>query len=423
MKAKITKGLVAKLLDQGAADEVYDTEQLGLVLRMTQSGRGTYYVRYRNDDGRYKRLKLGRCDVMTPTQAREMTRRALTEVTQGHDPAEERKKAKAETFGAFLDIVYEPWITQHRRTGGEIMRTLRVSFRSFLSKPLSAITPQTIERWRTERRKDGVKSSTTNRQIGYLKSALTRAVDWGYLESHELARVKPEREAPGVVRFLSEAEKARLVQALDRRERAKREERDRFNVWRKERGHAPYPDLWDVPFVDFLKPAILTALYTGMRRGELFSLEWGDVDLDGARLTVRPDNAKSGRLRVIPLPGFLVDILGQWRAMRDSLTPLVFPSPQNGERMHDCNTSFRRVLKDAEIENFRFHDLRHSYASSLVQKGTDLYTVQKLLGHSSITMTERYAHLHPDNFKKAVENLTMPEMAAEKVVVGIGRPS
>lgn len=137
---------------------------------------------------------------------------------------------------------------------------------------------------------------------------------------------------------------------------------------------------------------------TGLRRGELLSLLWTDIDLEGKLLTVRGVTAKSGDTRHIPLNDEALTALKDWRL--DS---------SEGERVFPVATSFKTawgaLLKRAEVTGFRWHDLRHHFASRLVQAGVSLNTVRELLGHGSLTMTLRYAHLAPNQTRDAVSRL------------------
>ena len=102
-----------------------------------------------------------------------------------------------------------------------------------------------------------------------------------------------------------------------------------------------------------------------------------------------------------------LEVLEIWKNQMQTPAPtaLVFPSPKNGQKMDNCDSAWERLLKDAEIENFRWHDMRHDFASRLVMAGVDLNTVRELLGHSDLKMTLRYAHLAPEAKQRAVEKL------------------
>ena len=140
-----------------------------------------------------------------------------------------------------------------------------------------------------------------------------------------------------------------------------------------------------------------------MRRGELFNLKWADVNFVGKIVTVVGATAKSGKTRHLPLNDEALYTLQQWYTQRKK-SELVFPS-YDGERMDNISTSWERLIKDAKIEHFRFHDCRHDFASKLVMAGVDLNTVRELLGHSDIKMTLRYAHLAPAKLAAAVAML------------------
>lgn len=183
-----------------------------------------------------------------------------------------------------------------------------------------------------------------------------------------------------------------------------REERERFNEWRRERGYAEFPTISPNGFADYLRPMVLLSLNTGLRRGELFGLEWTDIDFEARTLAVRGAVAKSGNTRIVGLNDTALSVLDAWRRQHPGIG-LVFKSPKTGKAFDNVNKAWRELLKDAKIIGFRWHDMRHSFASWLVQSGVDLYVVRQLMGHSSIAMTERYAHLAPQAAHEAVNRI------------------
>jgi len=147
---------------------------------------------------------------------------------------------------------------------------------------------------------------------------------------------------------------------------------------------------------------------SGIRRGSLFSLKWGDVDFVAKTVTLRASTTKSGKLLRLPMNKTFINTLAIWRKQSTDITPeaLIFPSPKKkGTLMVDIKRSWETVLKFAQIENFRFHDLRHNFASQLVMQGVDLNVIRELLGHADMKMTLRYAHLAPESKLRAVELL------------------
>jgi len=149
-----------------------------------------------------------------------------------------------------------------------------------------------------------------------------------------------------------------------------------------------------------LKPIIILAVNTGMRRGEIFDLQWNHVDLKNRIIEVA--DPKNGDPRFVPINDTLMDALQQLPRRID--TPYVFPG-KNGGRLTDIKKPFLNTRKRAGLDDVRFHDLRHTFASHLVMAGVDLTTVKELLGHKSTKMTERYSHLSPKHKADAVRVL------------------
>lgn len=143
---------------------------------------------------------------------------------------------------------------------------------------------------------------------------------------------------------------------------------------------------------------------TGLRHGELFSLRWSNIDLEHRNLTVAGSYAKSGTTRQIPLNDEAVELLKQWQSQMVQDSGFVFTG-KVGSRVNNARKAWQKLLQDAGIEHFRWHDLRHHFASKLVMAGVDLNTVRELLGHSTITMTLRYAHLAPEHKAAAVARI------------------
>lgn len=146
----------------------------------------------------------------------------------------------------------------------------------------------------------------------------------------------------------------------------------------------------------WLKPLLIVALHTGMRKGEILELKWQDVDL--VRKLIRIIKSKNGEKRTIPLSNTAFNALKGIK-VRD-ISGRVFPISDRSLR-----AAFKMTLAKAGIENFRIHDMRHTFATRLVQNGVDLYKVKNLLGHKTINMTMRYAHHYPESLRSSVEVL------------------
>jgi integrase len=150
---------------------------------------------------------------------------------------------------------------------------------------------------------------------------------------------------------------------------------------------------------------VLLAINTGVRQGELFGLTVECVNLTVNSISIEGSKAKSGKTRHIPLNLEAQNILKDWLSHRGNpKSGLVFPN-YDGKQFDNVKRSWAAVLKEAKIETFRWHDMRHHFASRLVMVGVDLNTVRELLGHSSLEMTLRYAHLSPEIKAEAVSRL------------------
>lgn len=400
MRATIGTELLRKL-PPGPCD-VRDTKLTGFVLRVRPSGKHSYLVSL----GRGRWHTLGSVETLKPDEARKEARAALTARDKGEDPIAKRREARRAslTLAAFLDDHYEPWITAHRKSAVSTLVRLRGVFGAeFGGLPIVELTPWLLEKWRAARLKSGRKPGTVNRDLSALKAALTRAAAWKLIPPHSLRDVKPLQEDKiGRLRYLSAPEEARLRKALEARDVNRKAERERANAWRRARGYQEWPAFGE--YSDNLAPVVLLALNTGLRFGELTGLLWSDVDLTGALLTVRSESAKSGHARHVPLNADALEVLKAWLPADAKPAAYIFPG-RDGSRLADIKTAWAPLLRAAKVTAFRFHDLRHTFASKLVQAGVDLNTVRELLGHADIKMTLRYAHLAPEHKAAAVAKL------------------
>lgn len=356
-----------------------DTEISGFHARITPTGLITYYLFYRLN-GKQVNYRLGIDGQMTPAQARDLAKNKIAEVTQGVDVQAVRKHdrtkskfTKLSTLRFFLEEKYAPWLkSRNPKTAYKTIKAFESSFPALMDFQLSDINAWEIEKWRNKRLTDGVKPATTNRQINTIKGCLSRAVEWGAIDSHDLNKVKTLTVDNSKVRYLSKDEETRLRDNLKGSD------------------------------TEFLEVIVLLALNTGMRKGELLSLEWNHINFDNKIVTVDFQNAKSGNTRHLPLNTQAFNTLKLWQQETDGIG-FVFKDKNNAQ-LKDFPYVWGALLDEAQITNFRFHDLRHHFASKLVMASVDLNTVRELLGHSDLKMTLRYAHLAPEH-KAAAVNL------------------
>lgn len=410
---KIDREFLRAIVADGAYHEYADADMRGFVVKVAPAGTVAYTIRYRKPDGKQARRVIGYWPNMNPGEARELAKKALRDVDKkGDTTAEilERRRRKAEvtkiigapTLADFITDRYADWLAANTRSADATVTRLRKAFAEFKDKPLTEFSAWIIEKWRSDRRKAGLAPSTINRDLSSLRGLFSRALEWELIAEHPLSKVKALQEPDGKVRWLSDDEETRLRAALDAREERERTGRASANAWRAARKYELLPDLRNAAYVDHLKPAVLVSLNTGIRQGELLKLDWGSVDLERAILTVVDHTAKSGKTRHIPLNDEALSALTQWR--EQSTDGIVFAGKDGRPRV-EIKTAWGKLLKDASIADFRWHDMRHHFASRLVMAGVDLNTVRELMGHSDMTMTLRYAHLAPEHKAAAVAKL------------------
>jgi integrase len=238
--------------------------------------------------------------------------------------------------------------------------------------PLQKLTPWQIEKYKRGRRAT-VKQATINRELACLKNMFTKAIEWGLTENNPAKRIKLYKETLLPIRPLTGEEEKRLLEIAEMIQQA------------------PH-----------LKPILLVALNTGMRLGEILNLRWADINLEEQLITLT--KTKNREIRYVDLNRTALTALKGWKKEgRDDI--FVF-CDCNGKPFGSIKTAFNRAREKAGIpRSFRFHDLRHTFASRLVMIGVDLRTVQELMGHKTMAMTMRYSHLTPDHRRRAVEKL------------------
>lgn len=245
---------------------------------------------------------------------------------------------------------------------------------------LSDITVAMITQYRDELAK-GVTNrgtqrtpATVVRYMAALSHAFTIAVnDWGWLEDSPMRKVKKPKESRGRVRFLDESERTKLLNAC----------KESSNTW--------------------LYPCVVMALATGMRQGELMGLSWQDVNLKEGFLILH--ETKNGERRRVPLSGLALGLLKDHAKVRRLDTDLLFPSNGDKNKPIDLRKPWESALKMAEIDNFHWHDLRHCTASYLAMNGASLAEIAEVLGHKTLQMVKRYAHLSDGHVSNVVASM------------------
>lgn len=274
------------------------------------------------------------------------------------------------TLSAFL-ARYLAEVSPFLRSAYSVASVLRKFESALGARLVEELTPVDVAAYVRLRLDAGISPGTINRELSVISAAINYGRRrWGLAIENPVTGQRLRSSAPRL-RYLSPDESARLIQAADRL-------RHDFGAF------------------------VRLALHTGCRKGELLTLRWADVDMQRRYFVLRPENTKSGRRRAVPLNDTALAALRSLEGGRE----WVFEH-RTGRRIKTMNWLFRKAVVSAGIDDFRVHDMRHTFASWLVSNGVELVKVRDLLGHSSISMTERYAHLQPNRLLGAVQVLDL----------------
>ncbi|MFC2169929.1 tyrosine-type recombinase/integrase [Acidobacteriota bacterium] len=223
-----------------------------------------------------------------------------------------------------------------------------------------------IEKYIAKRLNDKVQKSSINRDLSCLRKMLNKAVDWNYLVMNPAAKVKLFPEKDNIrSRVLTEEEEAKLLEES----------------------------------ANHLKPILITALNTGMRRGEILKLTWNQINFETKQ--IRVENTKSGRARIIPINWGLYEVFVNLRSNAGN-SSFVFFNTKTGKPFTTIKTAFNAACRRANVKGLWLHDLRRTFACRLLYNGADIETVKSLLGHHSLVVTQRYTHSNDERKKIAV---------------------
>lgn len=346
-------------------------------VRATSQGQGTYYLRYKDSTSKTCHQKIARTADINLVEARKQARTLKAEIALGSDPrAEEKARLAVLTFAEFFEQHYLPYVTPRKRSWGRDEELYRLRIKAvFGPKRLNQITRQQIQSFHTALMHEGLAAATCNHHIKLLKHALNLAIDWGMLDKNPVARVSLFFEDNKIEHYLTDTELERLLTVLHANKNS---------------------------------PVSLIALFllsTGCRLNEVLSAKWSNVDLDKGVFTIRATNSKSKKLRAVPLNGTALEVLKQLDT--PGKFDHVFINRKTGKPYVNITKVWNRLRTAAGLKHLRLHDLRHQYASFLVNNGRTLYEVQQILGHSDPKVTMRYAHLSTRALQEAANSASI----------------
>jgi excisionase family DNA binding protein len=331
-------------------------------LRLTKSGQERWYIYYRFDGKRVRKAVKG-----------SQTRGDALKVLQVE--VADAFRGKHGFTGTYEPVIFEKFSVDFIEKYSKLNKR-KNSVRSdenglqnlnafFGKKALSAITPQLVEGYKAMR-KLNVSNASVNREISLLKTILNTAVLWEIIPKNLIAgkRVKRLEEPNRRMRILTPEEASRLIDGADKG----------------------------------LQPFLIIALQTGMRRNEILSLGWKDIDFASHEIRVDAETSKSRKERFVPMNPLVEAVL----FARPKTSPqFVFHNKATGSYIKDIKTAFGTACRKARIKGFRVHDLRHTAATWMVEDGVDIVTIKEILGHASLETTQRYCHPNKEAKRRA----------------------
>ena len=355
--------------------DFYDDSNRGLMLRVSPKGLKTFYL-LRKVSGKTERIHLGRFPETTIDQARKRSAKINMELDAGVNPNEIKRQKRSEMI---VNDIFDIYFSRHLKPHTKRPDKMQWHYDFYLkrrigNKKVSEITRLLVSKIHTD---IGTNNGppTANRVLALIKAMFNKALEWGVLDIPNPAHyVKKYREVPRD-RLLTLDELKRLVEAIVAEENSA------------------------------VRDFFLILILTGVRRGNASSMRWQDLNLDAGLWRI-PDT-KIGEPLTIPLAPQVVQILNVRRKV--SLGVHVFPGTGKSGHFEEPKRAWARILKRAEIENLRVHDLRHAFGSYMAMSGANQFLIRDAMGHKTIQSSSRYVQNSIESIRSAIER-SVPEV-------------
>ena len=381
-KLDLTQAFVRKTTVPESLNSIdhYDERMPGLLLKVLPSGRKTYYIRYKNPKKVNCQRKIGNAEILSLSQARALARRKLAEVAMGEDPFKDAPLNLSPTLEAFAENDYIPYVKTYKKSWEmDISRIRNHLLPYFGTMRMKDIEKRDVVQLINDQLPD-YKPGSINRVIILLRYMFNLAIKWEVegVFRNPTAGIPLLKENNQVERFLSVEEAKALLIAIKASKNP------------------------------MLQHIVSMLILTGARKREVLDAKWEDFDME--RTSWRIPNTKAGKARIVPLSDTATALLTKLRKKKRS--PYAFANPITLKPYKSIYYSWHTARKEAGLDDVRIHDLRHSFASFLVNAGRSLYEVQTLLGHTQIKTTQRYAHLSTTSLRAASNevSLAVPEL-------------
>lgn len=405
---KLTQVMFPQVLqcpDGKARTELCDSDCPGLYIevRATCPSPGTFYFRYKDANGKTCHQRIGSTSELTLADARKLAKVLKSDIASGLDPkgAEKAKKAML-TYSVFFNDHYLPYVTPRKRSWKRDEELFRLRIQKvFGDKKLDEITRQQIQSFHTSLLDEGLAPATCDHHIKLIRQSLNLAVEWDMREKNPASKVPLFNMDNKVEHYLDEAELGKLLAVL----------------------RSP----------DSPRNVCLIALFllsTGARLNEALKATWSQIDRQTRVWRIPAAVSKSRKIRVVPLNDSALDVLCQLETeghyehlfVNSRISKITGEEVGTGKPYTTIMKVWTRLRLKAGLPHFRIHDLRHQYASFLVNAGFSLFCVQQVLGHSDPKVTQRYAHLSTKSLQDAANSASIMIRGAMPVAIPMELP-
>ena len=355
--------------------DLFDSNCKGFMLEVRATGGRTYYLRYQDKRGRTRQLRLASEQDISLQQARKLAEQKKNMIALGQDPCEEKEQTKkVPTFAQFIADQYMPYVKSYKRSWDTDMSLLKNHLLPrFGTRYLDEITRQDIVKMHADRKASGAAPGSANRLLIMMRYIFNLTLKWEVpgIKVNPCKDIPLMEENNKMERYLSADEAERLYGAVCKSENT------------------------------MLKYIVPMLILTGARKREVLDAKWEDFDL--GRRAWRIPISKSGKARHVPLSDGALNVL----ASMPRKVEWAFANPDTGKPYVSVFCAWNTARKSVGLSDVRMHDLRHSFASLLINSGRTLYEVQHILGHTQVKTTQRYAHLSQDTLLAAANSATM----------------
>jgi integrase len=377
-KITITSALVKSAIcpPERKRVEFFDTLVKGFSLEVRPSGGRTFYLRYRDTKGHVRQVKIGDAQMIRVSDARRLAEQVGRDAALGDDPMKKRFLSRSVlSFEEFIEQQYLPYVRTYKRSWADDASLLKNHLLPRFGKcRLDEIARQDVQQMHQDRRAAGAAPGSANRLLILMRYIYNLALRWEVagVAANPCKGIPLLEENNKKERYLSADEAERLYHAVCRSEN---------------------------PMLRYIVPMLIL---TGARKREVLDARW--EDFNQARRIWRIPVTKAGKARYVPLSDGALNVLSSLPTT--PACPWAFPNPETGRPYVSIFYAWDTARRKADLSDVRIHDLRHSFASLLINSGRTLYEVQQILGHTQVKTTQRYAHLSQDTLLAAANTAT-----------------